>query len=207
MAACLGSPSGEVTVALRTICVGIVFAMLSSAAVARQPDAFDTCAKDKDSTARLACFDREVAARNAADQAAAPPVSPSAPVAATTIAAPAQTVSAAPVAATATAAPAAAAASTSDIGLDALERRRQREARGEPEPPPAAPIEALIVKVVQRQPLINAFELDNGQIWEQTEAIEIAAQPKQKVTIRHGVLGAFFLKTVDGTVVRVHRVK
>ena len=40
-----------------------------------------------------------------------------------------------------------------------------------------------------------------------SEAMKMAAKPDQKVVIRHGVLGAFFLKTPDGVVVRVHRVK
>lgn len=66
----------------------------------------------------------------------------------------------------------------------------------------------MLVKVIPRQPLISAFELDNGQIWEQSEAKRIIAASNQKVTISHGVLGAFFLKTADGTlVVRVHRLK
>ena len=65
--------------------------------------------------------------------------------------------------------------------------------RGEPNPVPA-PIEAMLIKVISRQPLINAFELDNGQIWEQSEAKRIAPAPNQKVVIAHGVLGAFFLR-------------
>jgi hypothetical protein len=204
---------------MRTMSVAVVIAMiLWTRGVARQPDAFDACAQDKDPMTRLACFDREVAARNAADRTAAPTASPTPPHAA--IAPPAETPSvpaqapaiaaaaaAAPVLAPTTAATPAVSASTRDIGLDALELRRQRAERGEPEPPPAAPIEALIVKVIPRQPMISAFVLDNGQIWEQSEAMKMAAKPDQKVVIRHGVLGAFFLKTPDGVVVRVHRVK
>lgn len=86
--------------------------------------------------------------------------------------------------------------------------RRQRAQRGEHEPAGPAPIEAVLLKVIQRQPLICAFELDNGQIWEQTEAMKIVAAPHQKVKISPGVLGAFFLKTADGrVVVRVHRLR
>ena len=33
------------------------------------------------------------------------------------------------------------------------------------------------------------------------------AKPQEEVTIRPGVLGAFFLKGADGSVVRAHRVK
>ncbi len=101
----------------------------------------------------------------------------------------------------------AASLASSEIGLDAIQRRRQREELGESETPPPEPIEALIVKVIPRQPFISAFELDNGQIWEQSEAMKMTAEPREKVTIRQGVLGAFFLKAADGAVVRVRRVK
>jgi hypothetical protein len=190
--------------AVRTVCPAFIMTLLSTAVVARQPDAFDICAQDKDSTTRLACFDREVAARNAAAPAAARTAGPVAPPAGP-VAPPAGP--AAPPATRVIAAPAAASTSTSDVGLDALQRRQQREERGESETLPPALIEAEILKVIPRQPSISAFELDNGQIWEQSEAMRMAPEPKQKVTIRQGVLGAFFLKTADGTVVRVHRVR
>ena len=56
----------------RTVCVAVVILFLPSAAAARQSDAFDICAQNADPTARLACFDREQAARNAADPASRP---------------------------------------------------------------------------------------------------------------------------------------
>jgi hypothetical protein len=95
----------------------------------------------------------------------------------------------------------------SDVGLDARQLHRQREERGEGEPPAPGPIVAKVVKVIPRRPLISAFELDNGQVWEQTEAMDFPAAPQQEVTIRTGVLGAFFLKSATGAVVRVHRVR
>jgi hypothetical protein len=191
--------------ALRKVSVGVVIVMLSSPAVARQPDAFDICAHDNDPAARLACFDREQAARNAADPVSAPAAGRPAPTSSPAAqVAPAPAVRAAP----ASAAVSGASSSDRDVGLDALELRRQRAQRGETQPAAPAPIEAMLIKVISRQPLINAFELDNGQIWEQSEAKRIAATPNQKVVITHGVLGAFFLKTADGTVVvRVHRLK
>lgn len=60
---------------------------------------------------------------------------------------------------------------------------------------------AEVVRVIPREPLISAFQLDNGQTWEQSEAMRFSAEPGEKVTIRHGVLGAFFLKGSDGAVV------
>jgi hypothetical protein len=55
--------------------------------------------------------------------------------------------------------------------------------------------------------VISAFELSNGQIWEQSEAMRFSAEPQQTVTIRPGLLGAFFLKNAAGASVRVHRLK
>jgi len=200
-------------VSLRTVCTAVVILCLSAPALARPPDAFDICAQNDDPTARLACFDREQAARNAADPASAPTArSAPAPTAARPAPAPgaaqmpSSTTAARP--APAPAVVSAASSSDRDIGLDASELRRQRAERGEPPPTAPAPIEAMLVKVIPRQPLISAFQLDNGQIWEQSEAKRITAASNQKVTISHGVLGAFFLKTADGTlVVRVHRLK
>ncbi len=176
---------------IRTLSAALVIVLLSTGAIARQPDAFDACAREQDPAQRLACFDRETAARHT-NQSAAP--------AAPTQAAPASKPTAAP-----TAAPTR--SSSSDIGLDARQLRKARRERGESEPPPPAPIVARVVRVIPREPLISAFELDNGQIWEQAEAMRFSAMPRDEVTIRHGMLGSFFLKGADGTSVRVHRLK
>jgi hypothetical protein len=211
-------------VTIRIVSAVVVTLTLSNPTLARQPDAFDSCAQNKDSTARLACFDREVAARDAADKASARTGDGSPAAAAVSTKAPtiasARATATAPQAMTATSAAtisggasstdAAAKDSSSnrDIGLDALELRRQRAQRGEADPTGLAPIEAMIVRVIRRQPMISAFELDNGQVWEQSESMKITTRPDQKITNSHGVLGAFFLKTADGTVVvRVHRLR
>jgi len=212
------SQESRANVLTRTISAALMIASLSSiGAAAAPPDAFDTCAQEKDAAARLACFDREIATRRGSAPApAAPPPStaatvPTAPAApapprpttVTPVAAATPTVSPA---AQGAAAPAAAAANT-DIGLDARQARKERRERGEPDPSRPAPIVARVVRVIPRQPLISAFELDNGQIWEQSEAMSFSAKADEQVTIRHGVLGAFFLKAADGSVVRAHRVK
>jgi hypothetical protein len=174
-------------VAIRIICTAVVITSLSTAAVAQQSDAFDACASVQDSTARVACFDRAVAARHAVQGTASK--------------------SPAPVTAAPAAAAAAAKATDSTVGLDARQVHKLQEARGEPKPPPPAPITARLVRIIPRQPLIAAFELDNGQIWEQAESMKLAAEPQELITIRPGLLGAFFLKTAAGTVVRVHRLR
>jgi Tfp pilus assembly protein FimV len=192
----------------RTIALVFIAASLSTtAATAQRSDAFDACARETDSAARLACFDREIAARRAsqASAALAPAAAPPSRFAVTAPApAPAATVKppAAPAAASTPAA-----STTQDIGLDARQARRERRERGEPEPPPPAPIVARVVRIIPREPLIYAFELDNGQIWEQTESTAFSVKPQDQITIRPGVLGAFFLKSADGSVVRAHRVK
>ena len=193
----------------------VVIASLSMAARAQPPDAFDTCAQEKDAAARLACFDRVTAARHgvASSNSVGAPAAPaptSAPAPATAASAPTVTeIAATATKAAATPAPTAApaAAANSDVGLDARQARKERRERGEAEPTKPAPIVARVVRVIPRQPLISAFELDNGQIWEQSEAMRFSAEPQDEVTIRHGMLGSFFLKGAHGISVRVHRLK
>jgi hypothetical protein len=161
-------------------------ALLSTAAMAQPSDVYHACAAEKDSTARLACFDR-------ADSALYP--TPSTPGVAPAVAAGRAAAAAAP--------------SLADpyIGLDAQQARRERAQRGAPEPAPPAAIVATVVKVIERGPFISAFELSNGQIWEQSESMKFSAEPPQTVTIRPGLLGAFFLKNAAGVSVRVHRLQ
>jgi hypothetical protein len=193
-------------VAIRTICAAVIITSLSIAALAQQPDAIDACAQVKDSTARLACFDRATAARHAT-QPTSPPARGTGATAGVTSSAPPAAASSAPPASASSAPAAAASAADRDVGLDARALSKERKARGEPKPPAPAPIVAKLVRVIPRQPQINAFELDNGQIWEQSESMDIRAEPQEQVTIKHGIMNAFFLKTADGVVVRVHRVK
>ena len=206
---------------MRTISFAFILASLSIAAPARQPDAFDACAHESDPAARLACFDRQTTARGMPD--AAPKASPSGKE---TAVAPAPAASVA----TASAAPAAAAAATStataaakpatpvsattasagadrDVGLDARQLHRERRERGEAEPAPPPPIVARVLRVIPRGPHISAFELDNGQVWEQSEAEKFSVSPNEQITIRPGLLGAFFLKGADGNSVRAHRLR
>ena len=158
---------------------GAAIALVSSVGNAQLHDAFDACARTKDPAARLACFDRQVAARHAAEDRASPKQTHESASAISSVRpAPAQVVG-------------------SDVGHGA--HRAQ--------PAPSAAIVATIVKVIPRRPLISAVELDNGQIWEQSEAKRLSVRPQEKVTIRPGVLGSFFLKSADGRAIRVHRLK
>jgi hypothetical protein len=176
------------TAAIEAIYAAMTIALLSTVAMAQQPDPYHACAAEKDSTARLACFDRVDSARHPASSA------PSAAAAVSNMPA---------------AAPAVSRPADPDIGLDARQARLERAQRGEPEPAAAqsAVIVATVVTVIPRTPLISAFELSNGQIWEQAESMRFSADPQQTVTIRPGLLGAFFLKNAAGVSVRVHRLK
>jgi hypothetical protein len=161
-------------------------ALLSTAAMAQHPDVYHACAAEKDPTARLACFDRVDSARY--PTASAPSAAPA--------------VSAVPAAARA-----ASSQANPDIGLDARQARRERAQRGAPAQAPPAAIVATVVRVIERGPLISAFELSNGQIWEQSESMKFSAEARQTVMIRPGLLGAFFLKNTAGVSVRVHRLQ
>jgi len=199
------SGAASYTGAMRTPIAALTMLLLSSAANAQQWDVFDACATNQDPAARLACFDQAVAARRATRAApAAMPGSVSAPSAGVAPSAPVAPITAAPAAR-----PAPAPAADSDVGLSAQQVRKQRAERGEAvaAPPAATVFTATLIRVIPRTPLISAFELSNGQIWEQTEAMKFEAEPQQTVTVRHGALGSFFLKNAAGTSVRVHRLK
>lgn len=149
------------------------------------PDAFDLCAREPDSAARLSCFDRATAARHApiaADHAVSPP---SASVAG----------------------PASKPPPEAEVGLDAQQRRKLHPERAEPAKQAAA-IQATVLQVTERGPRIAAFELDNGQVWQQTEAVAgLWVKPQETVSITSGALGSFWLRSADGHVARVRRVR
>lgn len=193
---------------MRLVTLGFVFALsLALPAMAQPaqpaPDAFDICAREQDPAARLACFDRQIAARRAPNPAGA--AGPSSAAGSTSAASP---TSIAPPAAVAAPKAAAAPATDSDVGLDARQVRQlhpERAASGKAVP---VSIEGKVVRVIARRPLISAFELDNGQVWEQAETVDgLWVKPQETITIRQGVMGGFLLKSADGHVVRVHRLK
>ena len=69
------------------------------------------------------------------------------------------------------------------------------------------PIVAKVVRVVPRPHAELAFVLDNGQTWEQVETLDgLNVQLQDTVTIKPGILGAFFLSTPHKQTIRVHRI-
>jgi hypothetical protein len=183
------------TVSAALLLIGFAASGLAATLAGPQaPDAFDTCAEEKDAAVRLACFERAVTARQAAS-------TPAPAVTAAPASVPRTTPPAAPV--VPKAAPARAA--DSEIGLEHKQLRKLHPERAEP-PQNAVLFEAQVVKVLSRRPLISAFELDNGQVWEQIETMDgLWVKPKETITIRQGLMGGFLFKSADGHSVRVRR--
>lgn len=98
-------------------------------------------------------------------------------------------------------------AADDDIGLDGKQLLKKLKEQGV-QPEPVRPIVATITRVRQRPDHQYFFELDNGQVWEQMDSAPgLFVKPHETVTIRPGVLGAFFLKTQARQSIRVHRVR
>jgi hypothetical protein len=171
-------------------------------------DPLEVCSQLSDASARLACFDHEIQRRHAAAASVNSPANAApAPAAAAPAAAP-------PPAAAATApagnAPARAVSqqpADDTIGLDGKQLLIKRKEEGIA---PAAPthLVAVLAQLRPRPGNQYYFELDNGQVWESTDNQgALLLGPHETVTIRSGVLGAFFLKTQEGNSIRVHRLK
>ncbi len=147
-------------------------------------DPLDACAGVKDDSARLACFDRQMALKHAAPATtpqAATPRAATPQAAATQPRPPSPQPTAAP---TVQSAPPSAAA---------------------PTPPP---ITATIMQFVPIPGGDVAFRLDNGQLWKQTDSRSyLNAHVKDRVTITKSALGAFFLTTSDRLHIRVKRIQ
>jgi hypothetical protein len=155
-------------------------------------DPLDACAQQTDANARLACFDHEMQRRHTTTSASAKPATQGTPASATP--------------------PAAAVAqkrADDNVGLQGKDLQKKLKEQGtQTEPEAVKPIVATITRVLPRPDNQYAFELDNGQTWEQAESkADFYVKPHEAVTIESGVLGAFFLKTKTHQRVRVHRIE
>ena len=165
------------------------------AAAAALPESLRACRSLQDSLQRLVCYDREIAAQDAAVGTAAAPAAPAASVA------PAAPVAAAPAAA----APGVAAAAP-QLG-DELVSRKARPAKGSTE----ASLTAGVTALREDHRGTWVISLDNGQVWRQQEVgLPFPLRTGETVRIDKGVLGSYMLtRVVEGWTrwIRVTRVK
>jgi hypothetical protein len=83
---------------------------------------------------------------------------------------------------------------------------RRKAENVHPEAP--KPMVVTLTRLTPRPGHQYYFELANGQVWESTDTEpDLFLNPHETVTIRAGVLGAFFLKTAEGNSIRVHRLR
>ena len=138
-----------------------------------------TCSAQRDEAARLACFDREVAALLQPG-----PTSPQhLPAVAKPEAQP-----------------------ESQFGWSEAEARRHATKEAVPEPARLERLTARANKVQQLAYGRKRITLENGQVWSQIMSSEqIDVQTGDLVTIRPGVLGSFLLVDPRGHSVKVHR--
>jgi hypothetical protein len=185
----------------------LIFGPFAAIALAQQSnDPMEVCSGMSAPEARLACFDNEMrrrhasAARGPTGAAGAPPAAV-APVAQVAMSAPALT-SATPSGTAAKQTP-----PDDTIGLDGRALMLKRKEEGI-QPEAVKPMVEVIAKLTPRPGHLYYFELENGQVWESTDTEpDLFLGPHETVVIRPGILGAFFLKTKEGTSIRVHRLR
>ena len=179
-----------------SLCV-VLLAYLSTTAVAQQSaDPIQVCSRMTDTAARLACFDQVAAQQRAATHGnGTAPVAPDVKAPATA-------------AASTQSLPHAAASPPDDTtGLDPKQIRIRRQKEGLA-PEPTKVIVSTLARLDAQPTRHYHFELDNGQVWASTNAESaLFLRPHETVQIRPGILGAFFLKTADGSTLRVYRLR
>jgi hypothetical protein len=152
------------------------------------------CASLKQDPARLACFDREVAklaplAKSGAPTQAAPmPATPPSPVVAATP-------------------PKAASDPNDEFGVSGSLARKRTEANPIADPVPKE-LHAAVTGIKTKPYGELILELDNGQVWEQTEKQStFLIKEGEKVRIRKRALGSYFLTADSGATTRVRRTR
>jgi hypothetical protein len=168
-------------------------------------DPLEACYQLADSAAQLTCFRQEMQRRHALTAQQATTTAPAPAPAAAPSSAATQTFT--PTPRSAAIAPAARPQGDDTVGLDGRQLSIKRKQEGI-EAPTIKPIVAGLTELKQRPGHQYYFELDNGQVWESTDAqSDLFLGPHESVTIRPGFLGAFFLRTQEGNSIRVHRLR
>ncbi len=150
------------------VSVTVATVLLLLAAPQGKADVIDVCGPEKADSARLACFDRAVAARRAG-------VTDTHEL------------------------------TDASVGLQGQFHRPRQEAVAAELPVPVVAHIAAMHRVSAKE---FAFELDNGQVWQQVEAVTaLDVRLQESVRITPGVLGAFFLTTAQKQTFRVKRIR
>jgi hypothetical protein len=178
------------------LAVGLTVSSVAARAAGPSVDSLVACAGISDSTARLACFDREVAPMVKAGAPAAPAIPPRA---ALPPAAPGPAIPAAPV-------PPTPAAGPPTFGDEQLSRERR--------PAATAADQTLHARLTSQKSAGGGFTnlyLDNGQVWRHEDHVQGAyLRDGDAVTIEKGVLGSYKLSRDAGKSrnwIRVTRVR
>jgi len=166
-----------------------------SAALAQSlPPSVAACTSEKDSLARLVCFDREVAKYTQTSTRVAP--TPATP-----------TVSTPPAPPVAVSPPTAPSPSADDFGVSG-KLARQREAAKEEVAPVVKELHASVTKISSKPYGELVLTLDNGQVWEQIEKkSSFVIKVGDGIVIKPGTFGSFLLSTTEGATSRVRRAR
>ena len=193
------------------------------AAVATIPQAFAqtlppsviACADEADVLKRLSCYDREVARYRTPPATAAsrgPSASTAPPSGATTSnstparssAATARPTTPPAVAAPSSSTAADTATATAEFGMNGEIKRKDKT----PDPPKLDKLTARIASIAQKPHGESIYSLEDGQVWEEAESEQhIPLHSGEEVTIKRGVLGAFYLSSAEVRGLRVRRVR
>jgi hypothetical protein len=175
------------------------FAGLSSLAVSAAfaqslPPSIAACTSEKDSLARLVCFDREVAKYTQPTARVAP--TPTVP---TPVSPPAASVVPTP--------PPAASQVADEFGVSGELARKRKEAN-EDQGAAIKELHAAVSKVATKPYGEHVLTLDNGQVWEQIEAKStFIIKVGEGVVIKQAKFGSFMLTADSGATTRVRRTR
>jgi hypothetical protein len=166
-----------------------------SAAVAQSlPPSVAACTAEKDSLARLVCFDREVAKYTQSSARVAP--TPTAPA---RVSPPAATVVPTP--------PPVASQPGDDFGVAGQLARKRKEAK-EDAGEAVKELNASVSSLSKKPYGELVVTLDNGQVWQQNEAkSSFVIKEGETVVIKPAKFGSFMLTTGSGATTRVHRIQ
>jgi hypothetical protein len=189
----------------RLMAFAFVAAACSPAFAQSLPPSVIACSDEPDSLKRLVCYDKEVGRYRKTAPVAATPPAPPPPANALPPASSPSTAHATPPPVAASATPPATSPSASFGSNAEIERKAHPAAE---QPPAVNMVTVRIASVSFKGSGETVMTLDNGQVWEETEhESHIPLHAGEEVTIKKGVLGAFYLSSPEVRGMRVKRVK